>query len=139
MIDYFLGQYINREKREFRLQPSTLRMLEAYGWPGNVRELKGVMGYAVSMTDGTNISPKSLPFFFHSHKALSNQEPIRTRSRDFESEPPQDFNLKNAVSRFEKKMIQDTLARWPNRTDAIKALGISRRSFYMKLKEYNIT
>ena len=101
-----------------------------------VRELKGVISYAVSMTDGTHISPKSLPLFFHTRKSPQVREASKVPAPDFVSE--QDFNLKKAVRQFKKDFIQEVLDKWKTKTEAIKVLGISRRSFYLKLKQYGL-
>ena len=113
-----------------------MRMLEEYHWPGNIRELKGVIAYAVSMTEGTIISPRSLPFFFHTKKSSPVRGPLKTQAHSFSLE--QDFKLKNAVRQFEKDLIQEVLDKWKNKTEAIRILGISRRSFYLKLKQYGL-
>lgn len=136
LIDHFLRFYARREKKDFKLLPSTLRMLEEYHWPGNLRELKGVIAYAVSMTEGTTISPKSLPFFFHTKKI----PPIRGtfKALDHSLGFEKDFKLKKAVRQFEKDLIQEVLDKWKNKTEAIRILGISRRSFYLKLKQYGL-
>jgi len=47
-------------------------------------------------------------------------------------------NLADVVQEVEKELIKRVLAKSANRTDAIRALGISRRTFYMKLKQYGL-
>ncbi|MBI5606624.1 MAG: sigma 54-interacting transcriptional regulator, partial [Deltaproteobacteria bacterium] len=136
LIDFFLHVYAKREKKDFKFLPSTRRMLEEYHWPGNVRELKGVIAYAVSMTDGTHISPKSLPLFFHTSKPPQVREASKVPAPALVSK--QDFRLKMAVRQFEKDHIQEVLEKSKNKTDAIRNLGISRRSFYLKLKQYGL-
>ena len=39
---------------------------------------------------------------------------------------------------LEKELIQEAVKKFPNKTKAIEELGISRRSFYEKIKRYNI-
>lgn len=136
LIDFFLHFYAKREKKDFKFLSSTRRMLEEYHWPGNVRELKGVIAYAVSMTDGTHISPKSLPLFFHTGKPPQVREASKVPAPDLASK--QDFKLKKAVRQFEKDHIQEVLEKSKNKTDAIRLLDISRRSFYLKLKQYGL-
>lgn len=136
LIDRFLRFYARREKKDFKLLPSTMRMLEEYHWPGNIRELKGVIAYAVSMTEGTTIFPKSLPLFFHTKKTSPIRGAFKTQAHSFGFE--QDFKLKNAVRQFEKDLMQEVLDKWKNKTEAIRILGISRRSFYLKLKQYGL-
>ncbi|MGC1403190.1 MAG: sigma 54-interacting transcriptional regulator [Thermodesulfobacteriota bacterium] len=136
LIDHFLRFYARREKKDFKLLPATMRMLEEYHWPGNVRELKGVIAYAVSMSEGTIISPRFLPLFFHTKKSPPIQETLKAQAHSSGFE--QDFKLKNAVRQFEKDLIQEVMDKWKNKTEAIRILGISRRSFYLKLKQYGL-
>jgi transcriptional regulator with PAS, ATPase and Fis domain len=46
--------------------------------------------------------------------------------------------LSTAVQHTEKEVIKDVLQQARNRSEAIKILGISRRTFYAKLKQYKI-
>jgi transcriptional regulator with PAS, ATPase and Fis domain len=46
--------------------------------------------------------------------------------------------LSLAVQHTEKEVIKDVLQQAKNRSEAIKMLGISRRTFYVKLKQYNL-
>ena len=108
-------------------------MLHAYRWPGNVRELKGVVSYALNMTQSPVIDAGSLPNFLVSE----------SRSRDGAAPPAAEsgaasLNLTQAVRDLERRLITEALAASSNRSEAIRALGISRRTFYLKLKEYGL-
>jgi DNA-binding NtrC family response regulator len=46
--------------------------------------------------------------------------------------------LSRAVQHAEKEVIKDVLQQAKNRSEAIKMLGISRRTFYVKLKQYDL-
>jgi transcriptional regulator with PAS, ATPase and Fis domain len=46
--------------------------------------------------------------------------------------------LSLAVQHAEKEVIKDVLQQAKNRSEAIKMLGISRRTFYVKLKKYDL-
>jgi len=39
---------------------------------------------------------------------------------------------------MERQLIQSAVNKFHNKSEAIKELGISRSSFYSKIKEYNI-
>ncbi|MDD5169545.1 MAG: helix-turn-helix domain-containing protein, partial [Syntrophales bacterium] len=104
-------------------------------WPGNVRELKAVMDYAINMSDGSVIAPESLPPFVFSRKSSPSSpadQPILT------VDEAERFNLDSAVKRLEKSLIEEALAKCKNKTEAIMRLGISRGSFYFKIKQYGI-
>ncbi len=47
-------------------------------------------------------------------------------------------NLKDVLSSIEKEFIQLTLDETNNRSEAIKLLGVSRRTFYYKIRKYKL-
>lgn len=46
--------------------------------------------------------------------------------------------LKEILNTIEKEFIRDTLNRTKNRSEAIKLLGVSRRTFYYKIQKYDL-
>jgi len=133
LADYFLRQNAARQKQKWRLSPDALRMIHAYHWPGNVRELKGVISYAVNMTQSLLIEPESLPNFL-----VSSVPSVKSPDRAQPAEAPASYNVAQAVGDLERKLIAEVLTIAPNKSEAIKMLGISRRTFYLKLKEYGL-
>ncbi|MEW6275441.1 MAG: helix-turn-helix domain-containing protein [Bacillota bacterium] len=47
-----------------------------------------------------------------------------------------DLHLPSIISRIEKKVIEDALRRKKKKSEAMKMLGISRATFYSKIKKY---
>ena len=133
LVDNFLKCNDAIQKQKYRFSPASIRILQAYHWPGNVRELKGVVSYAVNMTQASVIEPASLPKFLFPESdgtpAGDGSEAIGT---------PASYNLIQSVSELERKLIREVLALTSNKSEAIKMLGISRRTFYLKLKEYGL-
>ncbi|MGH1363816.1 MAG: sigma-54-dependent transcriptional regulator [Calditrichia bacterium] len=103
--------------------PRALEALEAYQWPGNVRELRNIILRAV-LTAGNQVDVKHLP--------NSVVKPgLAKVNITFKPGVP--------LSEVEKTMIIQTLkAVKGNKLKAATVLGISRRSLYNKLEEYNI-
>ncbi len=133
LIDYFLKRNGGGEKYKYRFLPDVLKVLYAYHWPGNVRELKGVVSYAVNMTQSPVIDPGSLPNFLFVGKSYQDRLAVPAVEAVQTSR-----NLTEAVKALERKLIGEVLATAPNKSEAIKILGISRRTFYLKLKEYGL-
>ena len=133
LMDYFLKLNGVALKQKYRFSPAAFNMLCAYHWPGNVRELKGVVSYAVNMTQSPVIDTGSLPNFLFSgqtvQERLTAPAPLSGQTS---------YNLTHAVRDLERKLISEVLAAAPNKSEAIKILGISRRTFYLKLKEYGL-
>ncbi|KAF0155923.1 MAG: transcriptional regulator containing PAS AAA-type ATPase and DNA-binding domain [Syntrophaceae bacterium] len=133
LVDYFLKQSGSREKQKYRFSPAALKILDAYHWPGNIRELKGVVSYAVNMTQLPVIDPGSLPnFLFSGLDATQYRESVVAPGTSAA------YNLAESVRDLERKLIGEVLTIAANKSEAIKMLGISRRTFYLKLKEYGL-
>jgi len=133
LVRHFLAASGASQKQKYRFSPEALAMLHAYHWPGNVRELKGVVSYALNMTQSPVIDVGSLPNFLLSESpGRDGLEPQAAESG------PASLHLTQAVRDLERRLISEALASSSNRSEAIRALGISRRTFYLKLKEYGL-
>ncbi|MCA9580879.1 MAG: sigma-54-dependent Fis family transcriptional regulator, partial [Myxococcales bacterium] len=106
-----------------QLDRAAIERLELHSWPGNVRQLEHVLLGATVMTQGNMIGAADL--------TLESAEPSRPVT-----EPPKD---ESEHKDDEKQRILRTLEQvgW-NRAKAAKVLGIPRRTFYRRLKEYEI-
>ncbi len=123
----FLHQFSQESGHELILSPQVVRFLEAYDWPGNIRELQNVLEHASIVCSGTSIEIHHLPAHI-----------ISTENGDsgIKDKP---YDVKEIVGRMEKELILSALATYNNnRSKAMKALGISRRAFYDKLRKYGI-
>ena len=129
LVDHFLKRHETAQKQKWRISADALGVLRSYHWPGNVRELKGVMSYAVNMTQSPVIDTGSLPNFIFSATDRRPGPPAASRTS---------YNLAEAVRDVERRLIGEVLAAAANKTEAIRLLGISRRTFYLKLKEYDL-
>jgi len=129
----FLIKYRERFNREVNYLPnSVVEKLLEYNWPGNVRELENVMQRAVLLAQKGMISPGSLGFL----KERTDQ--IKTNNiasmKEYLNRP-----LKESVSTFEAEMIASTIKNCSGKADlAAKQLGLSKTTFYDKMKRYGI-
>lgn len=97
-----------------------------YSWPGNTRELENAMERLVLLSDGPVLDFTNMPA-----EIVTDGLP----------EPAEDFKgrVGNATSAAEKHLIREALEKAAgNRTRAADILGISRRTLYKKMKEYNL-
>lgn len=136
LADFFLGKQTRGHQKKISFSEETLKALESYNWPGNVRELKGVVDYAVTMSEETEITPQSLPpFVFLKKSPLSTDELL---SRDVISIAKRTPLLSATMKGVERNLIKLAIRKSGSKSEAIRILGISRRAFYYKLKEYNL-
>ncbi len=131
LIEYFVQQLsrLNRKKIE-GIDEGAIACLENYDWPGNVRELKNVLERIIVLSRNTRLSLEDLP------------EDIKTGGRvsSENSGPKSEWNPGDAnLQEMEKELIRVKLneARG-NKSKAAKKLGISRRTLYRKIAEYEI-
>jgi DNA-binding NtrC family response regulator len=137
LAEYFLRRYAERHHRPLpALTPEARAALCAYSWPGNVRELENAMERAILFCESGALGPEGLGL-------TTGGEAVRPRPAAPEPLPgaaPWDAHPSDAVcslAEVEQRVILRTLEQMHgNRTRAAKLLGISVRTLYTKLREY---
>lgn len=127
LVEHFLKKHqpsYNSGVRAF--DDETMEILRRYPWPGNVRELENLVEMLLAYAKSSVIRVSDLPdrviekVAHHSKPAIAEDEV---------------FTLKEA----ERKLIVSALAKSKgNKSLAAQMLGISRKSLYKKLVDYNI-
>ena len=125
LAEFFLAKYRAKHQRRIsNLAPRTLDLLMRYDWKGNIRELENMIERSVILCRAETIMPEHLP------------DALQTLAPEFEAVGAESGLT---IKEMEKQLIVATLKQCEeNRTKAAEALGISRRSLQMKLKEYEI-
>jgi len=121
---HFLKRLKEKHSRpQTRLSQAGLDRLLLHDWPGNVRELENAIEHAVLLCKGDVIEPGDL-----SVGAQSPHAPERPGG-----------SLKEMLREAERRALLGALraADW-NKARAARSLGISRSSFYGKLKEFGV-
>ncbi len=110
--------------RNKRISTPAIDMLASYHWPGNVRELENTIERSVLMCDGEVIHGHHLP------PSLQTAEASGTITR---------VSLRDAVSAYEKDLIQDALKTTRgNRAKAARLLDTTERIINYKVRTYGI-
>ena len=125
LINHFLRRFNKRFHRDVRgVAPEALAALTAYTFPGNVRELENLIERAFAMGAREQIALTDLP-------SLSKTPMTSTPVTSPESVP--------ALADVERELILKALAVFKDDKEAAaRALGISRRTIYRRLKEYGV-
>lgn len=127
LVEYFLKMYCKEHgKGDLIVSSEVMNILNTHNWPGNIRELKNVIEHAVILCSRDMITVENLPVFLKKH------------SDDFVTHELSEEALPEQVEQLEKAVISRAIKKYGNKSEAIKALGISRRSFYLKLKKYEM-
>jgi len=123
LVEHFLESFAAEYgKKQKKIAPDALKMLEAYDWPGNIRELRNVIERLVIMTPSDTITSKNLII----------AEPTRQDYLAYKT-------LKEARDAFEKDFITKRLEEnnW-NVSKTAEILQTERSNLHKKIKAYNI-
>ena len=122
LVAHFLRQFNQRFRREVTgLDPEALAALMAYDFPGNVRELENLIERAYALGARDHLKPADLPSLGGGAKQAEASRPLPT------------------LAEVEKDLILRALQVHKNDKErAAKALGLSRRTIYRRLKEYGL-
>lgn len=112
---------------DINVDPRVMNCLNSYDWPGNVRELQNVIEHACIMKTGNLIDVHSLPQYMRPSN-LGEEKAAEQMN----------YDLKAMTAILEKDLILEALKQFSNKSKAIAELGISRSSFYEKIKKYGI-
>ena len=104
------------------ISPAAMEILLDYAWPGNVRELLHAIDYAVMRCQGEEIDVAHLPQTLRNGGAA----PLALASLPAPESPSGDA-FRRAVEQA-----------GGNRKEAAKLLGMSRATFYRRIKELNL-
>jgi serine/threonine-protein kinase PknK len=135
LVDHFLSLLAARYRRDRKtVSRDALRKLCAQPWPGNVRQLEHVLLNAWLMSEGGEVGVDDLEL---PSPVARGAERERGR-RGATSSPPR------AESRAEYKEVERqrilsalTACNW-NRVKAAEMVGVPRRTFYRRLKEFGL-
>ena len=115
----------NRPKLD--IAPETRRRLRDYAWPGNVRELRNSLERAAAVSVSDIIDESQMPSLT-TQAATGAGHVVETRAAD---------GLPKTLEQLEREHILRVLAETDgNRERASAILGISSRTLYRKLREY---
>jgi DNA-binding NtrC family response regulator len=122
LVNHFIRRFNKRFRRDVRgVTQDAIAALSAYDFPGNVRELENLIERAFAMGTRESLTLADLP-------SLSARPSIA---------PSIETKVVPTLAEVEKELILRALAVHNNdKEEAARALGISRRTIYRRLKEY---
>ncbi|MDB4937878.1 MAG: putative sensory histidine kinase YfhA [Labilithrix sp.] len=153
LIDHFLTLFSARHKRDRKtIERTAVRRLQSFDWPGNVRQLEHVLLNAWLLSEENEITTDDLDLPTASTRAggLHDSRPAASASHIAPSNGGEARATASTTSTVrartqeeyrdaekEKILAALTKCNW-NRVQAAKMIGVPRRTFYRRLKEYGI-
>jgi DNA-binding NtrC family response regulator len=131
LAESFLGTLGEAEGREKRFSEAALEALHAYSWPGNVRELRNVVHFAYVLA-GDLIDVDSLP----REVTREDQPGARTAPEATGSDTAFTVAVGSTIADVERRLIMATLRECNNKPRAADILGISLKTLYNRLNQY---
>lgn len=127
LADFFLARK-SKTKNPKKISPNALQMFLSYDWPGNVRELEHVIEGAVLLSQGDFIEEEDL--------AMHLQRSDRAGGGGREMPPPTGTMTLDELERIHiERVLQINNF---NRQKTADALGISKKTLYLKIKRYDM-
>jgi transcriptional regulator with GAF, ATPase, and Fis domain len=142
LMDHLLSLFAARYRRERRaFSRDAVRKICAYSWPGNVRQLEHALLSAWLMSERAEIEADDV-------ELPTPPAPVRLASKSTGGRGPPSSRHQSAKSRAgstsefksaERERILGALTacNW-NRAQAAKMIGVPRRTFYRRLREFGI-
>jgi PAS domain S-box-containing protein len=127
LVEHFLVRLNRKYKKEVRgVDPKVLRQFINYPWPGNVRELERILEYAYVFVKGPVIFQRHLPNLeLLMKERLPKMQPINVTKETDLSER----------DRFQRALEQAG----GRRSEAARTLGLSRTSFWRKMRKMDLS
>jgi len=138
LLRHFLALSCGENKLELKnFSPAAMSFLMNYDWPGNVRELQNLVERCCLMSRQSEIQLEDLPPELGAVKTETARAASLIPDED-------DVSIRRNVSRvtetLEKELIHRALKKaGGNKELASELLGVSRRTLFYKLKQYNIS
>ncbi len=110
---------------------AVMQALKSHPWPGNVRQLQNTIETMLLLADGARLTSADLPPEIMVVAAADTRALAVVGSGDA---------AMMTLDQWERELIRVNLERHEgNRTKVAKALGISERTLYRKLREYGLS
>jgi transcriptional regulator with PAS, ATPase and Fis domain len=133
LIQYYLNLFNKKYNRNVNLSPEAISHIYHYSWPGNIREIKNCLENAVIMCENEVCDASVVLNYINQPYDIGDQS---------KSTAPESHNLKilsQIVADAEKKAIVEALeVTNNNKTEAMRILGLSRKTFYRKMNDYKL-
>lgn len=125
LIDHFLEKTIQATGKTKSISPEVYERLTRYPFFGNIRELRNLVERTVILSENDIILTEDLPSFSKEEDPLFYQE-------SSDAHP----TLKEALAKFEAKVIREAVATCGTFSKAAEMLGVNQSTISRKVRKY---
>ncbi len=130
LAEYFLDMFCKQIGKEcFILEAKAKDFLESYSWPGNIRELKNTIEGIVNIHNSPVIEAAQIAGYLCDN--VNDVPPMLQRNSP-------SSRTSNGVKLNKEDITAALMENRGIKVEAAKALGISRRTLYRRLVEFNL-
>jgi len=164
LVNHLVNKLRLKYNKHVLVDDSIYAVFCQYDWPGNVRELSNVLERMFLVCNGHYLKVEDIPesFFtlFQKGKDLEQESAVwahvHAEAEELKTSSPQNelvgkngrkkesstsqlnTRLQHVLEQTERAVFEQVLRESRTRTEAIQKLGISRRTFYERLKRYGL-
>lgn len=131
LVEHYMKHYSSvNHKKIHGISPYALKALINYNWPGNVREVRNVVERMIVLARGNTLTIENVPADIRTFSGNSVIESLESNVKKQD-----DLSIRD----MEKDMIVRALKEMNgNKSKVAKKLGISRRTLYRKIEEFDL-
>lgn len=131
LVRYFINRFCSAEQQISKnISKAADNFLINYDWPGNIRQLENTIHRAIVMNDTGTLEPEDFSVFIHDHT-----ESPPTSRHDYAIIPVRSDGSFKTPEEIELELMQLALKKFDgNITQAAKAIGMAKSTFYKKMK-----
>ena len=126
LISKFLETLNDRFESKKTISPEAMDLLTAYSYPGNIRELENIIERILILCPDDEIRPHHLP-----RQLVKSQT-----DSDWLDPEKAGMTLKEAMMRYERKLISSALEKHGTKAGAARALGVDPSTIVRKSRKY---
>lgn len=118
----------------YELAPELIELFKGYDWPGNVRELRNVVERCVNYSQSRLVTPEQIP-----EELMSMLKAAERQPESGTVPPPAYAPAADNWRGYDRERVVALMRKHGgNKTKAARELGISRATFYKRLREFGL-
>ena len=145
-VNYFIGMLNKKYALDRQFNPELIEGMMKYDWPGNIRELRNALEQAFVTTPGLFITDIKMgpqqEMHLSTKSAGSEEKRVKELNEDQNlkenHEALDGISLKDALQKYESRIIKEAMAEHVTTRKAAAALGVSQATIWRKAKQYDI-